>query len=57
MVLTDIDGTPLVVDVEMIVEMHDRKAYREVRTSMKDILQVRESIPEIMRRIREDKLK
>ena len=55
MILTDIDGTQFEVNVDIIAYMYDRKSYREIRTSNKDVLQVRESIPEIMRRIREDK--
>lgn len=57
MKLTDLDNTQLEIDVAMIKEMHDRRHYREIKTIMKDVLQVRETIPEIMAKIREDKQK
>ena len=57
MILTDLDGTQFELDVNMIAYMYDRKNYREIRTRMKDVLQVRESIPEIMKRIMEEKTK
>ena len=55
MILTDLDGNPIELSVNMIKFMYDRKAYREVRTFMKDVLQVKESVPEIMKKIMEDK--
>ena len=55
MIVTDLDGNPIELSVNMIKFMYDRKAYREVRTFMKDVLQVKESVPEIMKKIMEDK--
>lgn len=57
MILTDLDEIPFEIDAEIITEMHDRKYYREVRTCFHDILLVMETIPVIMDRIREDKVK
>lgn len=55
MKLTNLDGEQFELDSAMIKEMHDRKHFREIRTIMKDILQVKESIPEIMAKIRSEK--
>ena len=57
MILTDLDDIPFEIDAEMITEMHDRKYFREVRTIMRDILMVKETIPEIMDQTREEKRK
>ena len=57
MLLTNLDGVLFELDVAMIKEMHDRRNYREIRTIMKDVLQVKETIPEIMDKVREDKRK
>lgn len=57
MILTDLDDIPFEIDAEMITEMHDRKYFREVRTIMRDILMVKETIPEIMEKTREEKRK
>ena len=57
MKLTNLDGEQFELDTAMIKEMHDRRHYREIRTIMKDVLQVKETIPEIMAKIREDKTK
>ena len=51
MKLTNLDGEQFELDLAMIKEMHDRTYFREIRTIMKDVLQVKESIAEIRQKI------
>ena len=51
MKLTNLDGEPIELDICMLKEMHDRAYFREIRTIMKDVLQVKESIAEIRQKI------
>ena len=56
--LTDIDGIEFKVNVDMIRELKDHKSFRTVcflYAAMTDDVKVRESIPEIIPKIKEAK--
>ena len=53
--LTNLDGEQFEIDMAMIQEMHDRKYFREIKTIMKDVLQVKESIADIRAKIMADR--
>lgn len=69
MKLTSVDGTPIDIDVDSIIEFHNRGKYREVKTGVvfpngsgsiiraTSLLRVTESVPEIMKKVREEKTK
>ena len=54
-------GLTMEIDVNTVIEMHNRGVFQEVRTGLNGICETRykvtESIPQIMDKIREDKLK
>lgn len=57
MKLTDIDGVEFMLYGDMVKTIFDRKAYRVVETHIGDTFLVKESVNEIIKRIREDKAK
>lgn len=54
--LTDIDGVNFELDIDIIKEMHDRGSYREITCHIVGLLRVKETIPEIMAKIRKVRL-
>ncbi len=54
--LTDIDGVNFELDIDIIKEMHDRGSYREITCHIVGLLRVKNTIPEIMAKIRRVKL-